>query len=74
LRSGYASTSTPSNATPHDESNSFVLAQELQPGRWYKRGIIALLHLLHCGPDLVGGPCASRHAARRHDTGTGFRH
>jgi hypothetical protein len=33
LRAGSASTSNPSNFTPHDESNSFVLAQELQPCR-----------------------------------------
>ena len=32
--SGCASTSMASNARPHDESNSLVLAQELQPGRW----------------------------------------
>jgi hypothetical protein len=32
-RSGSASTSKPSNFTPHDESNSFVFAQELQPWR-----------------------------------------
>src|SRR5262245_56542467 len=28
--------STASKGTPHDESNSLVLAQELQPGRWYR--------------------------------------
>ena len=31
---GSASMSTESNGTPQDESNSLVLAQELQPGRW----------------------------------------
>ena len=31
---GSASMSTESNGTPHDESNSLVFAQELQPCRW----------------------------------------
>src|SRR5467141_1768212 len=38
---GSAWTSMGSNSTPQDESSSFVLAQEDQPGRVYRRAFIA---------------------------------
>src|SRR5262245_34144566 len=57
-------TSTDSKATPQDESNSFVFAQELQPGRVNTRGFTSCFLLLPCREPTIDDQLCPSHKRR----------